>query len=371
LWAVGIRLDIPNELSGGHRCWSDAGNDPRATDESRDALACFKKLLGEQWDGWGRGVPLARNFFMSFQGLESEGVKFYRMIRTLAGVRGLREIVKSLARDARSEYAAATMAMEFCSRIRAAGGEVEFVQRQSTPTPDVRVRLCERWVTMEFKALHERHELEVWYDFEQYVVTGLAARGLLGNDIAFDRELTDAALADPDGVVEGLAAVAAGNHREYVDLPRGTGRARIAPNNCGACGYPIDQQDELVRLASKLRQKWWKQLASAIGPTLLVVRTEHVLGWPDIASLGRAARRLATALAPCLSRLPMVGGVLVYEEPFLAPTWPAFADASDVRVRRDTSNGCARMMALVPNPAAAVRLTEDELSRFVGPEVVW
>lgn len=368
---MALSLDIPNELAGGHRCWSDAENDPRATDESRDALARFKKLLGERWDGWERGVPLARNFFMSFQGREPEGVKLHRMIRALDGVRGLREIVGGLARDSRAEYAAANMALELCSRIRAAGGEVESVRRQSTPTPDVRARVAGRWITIELKALHERHDMEVWCQFEQHVVTGLAKRGLLGNDITFDRDLTDAALADPEAVVEGLAAVAAGNHREYVDLLRGTGRARIAPNNCGACGYPIDQQDELVRLASKLRQKWWKQLASASGPTLLVVRAEHVLRWPDVASLGLAARRMAAALAPCLSRLPMIGGVLVYEEPFLAPTWPAFADEGDVRVRRDTSNGCARMMALVPNPAATAPLTVDELSRFVGPEVVW
>jgi hypothetical protein len=29
------------------------------------------------------------------------------------------------------------------------------------------------------------------------------------------------------------------------------------------------------------------------------------------------------------------------------------------------------MMALVPNPVAAVALTADELSRLVGPEITW
>jgi len=104
---------------------------------------------------------------------------------------------------------------------------------------------------------------------------------------------------------------------------------------------------------------------------MLVVRSQQVFGWKDIRSVGAAARRIANALAPCLPGFPMVGGVLVYEEPFIAPAWPVFADAGDVRTRRDTSNGCARMMALVPNPGAAVPLTDEELSRLVGPEIIW
>jgi hypothetical protein len=137
---VGILLDIPMAVAGGHRCWSDAENDPRAVGEVVDALTCFKGFLGDPWDGWERSAPLARNCFMWFQGLEAEGVKAYRMIRALDGVRGLAEVVMSLAREAPREYAAAIMALELCARVRAAGGEVEFVQRDNGPTPDVRVK---------------------------------------------------------------------------------------------------------------------------------------------------------------------------------------------------------------------------------------
>jgi hypothetical protein len=368
---VGILLDIPMELAGGHRCWSDAENDPRAVGEVIDALACFKALLGASWDGWERNVSLARNFFMSFQGREPEGVKLYGMVRALHGVRGLREIVKSLAREARSEYVAAMMALEFCARARAVGCEVEFVQRSGSPSPDVRVKVAERWLTIELKALHDPDEMEAWYEFEQKIVNGLGPRGLIRNGLAFDRQLTEAALSDPEAVLDGLEAVAAGGHRDYRDLPRGTGRARIAPINCGKSGFPIDQEDDLVRLVKKLRQKWWRQFAATTGPTLLVARATRVFGWTDVNSVGAAARRIATALVPCLRGFPTIGGVLVYDEPFLPPVWPLFADAGDMRTRMDTSSGCARMMTLVPNPAAAVPLAEHELSRFVGPEIIW
>jgi hypothetical protein len=65
-----------------------------------------------------------------------------------------------------------------------------------------------------------------------------------------------------------------------------------------------------------------------------------------------------------------IGCILVYDEAVVPPAWPVFAEGGDVRTRRDTSNRCARMMALVPNPAA-VALTADELSCFVGPEIIW
>jgi hypothetical protein len=369
---VGILLDIPMELAGGHRCWSDAEHDPRATGETLEALGCFKSMLGDPWDGWQRGAPLARSFFTPFQGREPEGVKLYRMIRWLDGARGLGdEVVECLAREAWDEYVAATMALEFGSRIRAAGGDAEFVQRDNTSTPDVRVKPVERWVAIELKALHERDEMRPWRDFEQKLIRGLGARGLLRGDLAFDYELTQAARTDAEAVIEGVAAVAAGNYREFHDLPRGTGRARIAAINVGSCGYPITQYDELVRIETKLREKWWKKFRSSDGPTLLIVRTTHVFGSTAPASVGAVARRIANVLAPRLRASPKIGGVLVYDEPFLPPVWPLFADAGDVRVRMDTSAGCARQMALVPNPAAAVPLTEHELSRFVGPEIMW
>src|ERR1019366_10381221 len=68
--AMGILLDMP--MMGATACWHDAESDPRAVGETKEALACFKNLLGDPWDGWGRGVPLAREFFMSFQGREPE-----------------------------------------------------------------------------------------------------------------------------------------------------------------------------------------------------------------------------------------------------------------------------------------------------------
>jgi hypothetical protein len=262
------------------------------------------------------------------------------------------------------------MALEFCSRACACGSDVEFVQTGNEKTPDVRMRLADRWVTIEFKALHENEEIAPWYEFEQTLMNLLIGRGVVAT--TFDRELTPLALSDPEAVADGLAAVAAGSHHEYQPLPRGTGRARLAAINSGLTGYPVVQQTELVRLVSKLRSKWWKQLASAEGPTLLVVRTSELFGRWDAAAVGRTARSVTDAVRPALSRLPMVGGVLVYDEPFWAPIWPAFAEQDDFRVRMETSPaGCARFMVLVSNPAAHVTLNRPELDRLVPPEPDW
>jgi hypothetical protein len=127
------------------------------------------------------------------------------------------------------------MTLEFCSRVRSAGGDAEFVQRDGDKSPDARVKILDRWVTVEFKALHDRDEMEAWYEFEETVMNRLSVRGVAY--VAFDRELTDKARADPDAVVEGLASIAARNVREYEPLPHGTGRARIASINTGKCGY--------------------------------------------------------------------------------------------------------------------------------------
>ncbi len=355
-----------------HQSWADSRKDPRAVGDALEALTGFEGMLGGDWSGWAEGVPLARDFFVSIQHQPAEGVKFWRMIRALDGVPGLAQVVTDgLANKAWTEYTAAVMALEFCSRVRAAGGGAEFVQRDHDKSPDARLKLVDRWITVEFKALHERDEMEVWYEFEQTVMNGLTPHGLAGT--AFDRELTPVALEDPGAVVEGLISIAARSVSEYEPLPRGTGRARLAPINCGKCGYPVEQTDELVRLVTKVRSaKWWKQLERADGPTLLVVRSRTTLSGTEPARVGSAARRLTDALRTPLSKLGMIGAVLVYEEPFWAPVFAIHHQADDLRVRIDTSpTGCARFMVLVPNPDAKEPLREDDLDRLVGPQPIW
>jgi len=355
-----------------HHSWVDARKDPRAVGEAVEALTGFEGMLTKDWRGWAEGVPLARDFFVSLQHQAAEGVKFWRMVRTLDGVSGLAEVVHSgLANKMWKEYTAAAMALEFGSRIRAAGGDAEFIQRDHDKSPDARLRLVDRWITVEFKGLHERDEMEAWYDFEQTVMNGLTPHGLAG--VAFDRELTPAALGDPGAVVEGLLSIAVRNVREYELLPRGTGRARLAPINCGKCGYPVEQTDELVRLTSRVRsRKWYEQLERAGGPTLLIVRANTLFGTGEPGVVGAAARRVADALNVYLPRLRMISAVLVYDEPFWAPRFAIHHEADDLRVRIDTApSGCARFMTLVRNADATEPLHEADLDKLVGPQPIW
>ncbi len=228
----------------GPKSWADA----KATTRDTEALVGLEPLISADWDGWRNGFPLARQFFASFQGMETEAVRLWRMVRSLAVVPNLADLVAhDLGGKAWSHYYAAVMALEFCSRWRAAGCDVELVARDQTKgqtprkTPDARVKLVGRWTTVEFKALHDHDDLMPWYeDFEPALGSALLSRSVGGT--AFDRELTPAARTDVEAVADGLVEIAKTQAHEWMELPRGTGKARLAQTNLGVCGYPVSAE---------------------------------------------------------------------------------------------------------------------------------
>jgi len=354
-----------------HRCWTDAEKDPRASLQDVEALRGFAAMVGDDWSGWRNGAPLACRFLVRLQGGPTEGVRLWRLVEQLRDVPGLVHVVRrELASKVWIEFYAGAMALEFCARARSAGCAVELVQRDSEKSPDSRVKLVDRWVTVEFKALHESEEMEDWNVWEQIIEIGLGARCV---SATFDRDLTQQALSDPGAVLDGLVSIAARDVRSYEALPRETGRARIAATNVGRLGYPVEQKPELERLVSKVpSRKWREQLERADGPTLLVVRANTMFGADEPKLVGAAARRIAEALKPKLAGLEMVGAVLVYEDPFSAPAFPIHVKLADLRVRRDTSpSGNARSIVLVHNAGAAAPLTDAELDRLAGDAPVW
>ncbi len=354
----------------GHRSWTDAMNDPRVDDDLRGALDGFRGIFGDGWLGWVKGVPFTTQFFLKLQNQQAQGVRLWRMVQGLREVSGVREFVRNaVGSKAWREYLAAAMTLEFCSRARAAGGDAQLVQRDQNPTPDTRLRIADRWITTEMKALHDRDEMNVWYTFEEKLHHLLAYCQL--PHVAFDREWTDAALENCRAVADGLISIAARGIRDYEPLPRGTGWARLAAGNTGKDVYPIAQKDDLSRLVGKMRE-WSTQLVHAREPTLLVVRTNALFGDGTPTKVGAIARKIASALNPLLRELPMIGAVLIYEEPFWAPRFPVTAMFPDLRVRIDTSPAqCARFMTLVPNGHASEPLQEAELDRLVGLEPFW
>jgi hypothetical protein len=328
-------------------------------------------MLGEAWPGWGAAFPFACQFFVDFQHKPPEGVRLWRMVQGLRGVSGFHDVVKSgLGGKSWSDYLAGVMGLEFLSRAQSAGCTVEFIERDSGRTADARITVVDRPITVEFKALHEPDELEPWSDFEGALMAGLTRRGVQG--IAFERDLEPAALTNPEAVADGLASIAVRGVREFEALPGRTGRARLAEDNMGCCGYPVENKDELARITSKLRSKKWYAQLDVEGPTLLVVRARTIFGGGEPGRVGMAARLIADGLCEPLRRLEMIGAVLVYEEPFWAPRFPLDARADELRVRIDTSgSGFARFMSLTHNPGAGTPLTEAELDRLVGPDLIW
>lgn len=351
--------------------WQEAEKDPRATGALLDALIGFQALFGDSWTGWKHDVPLVCQFFVGFQNQAPEGARLWGMVENLRGTVGLDYFVRDgLGRKAWRDYLATVMGLEFCSRARSFGCDVEFIQRDNLKRADARVTLRERPITIEFKALHEHDQMAIWHPFEQQVMDELAKLQLA--HVAFDREVTWAALRDAEAVIQGLASIAERDAREYEPLPRETGRARIAPINVGSLRYPVTQTDELTRIASKIRSKWHKQLRNPSEPSLLIVRTRTIFGSGEPAAVGAVARRVADVLEPELHRFPCIGGVLIFEEPFWAPCFPVHYNAEDLRVSIDTSpRGFARFSVFVPNATAQLPLMVDELHRLIGPGRIW
>jgi len=367
---------MPN--MGGPKSWADAAWVARSTGEAA-AIAGFEPMIGAAWGGWLASFPLARQFFTSFQGAEPEGARLWRMVQSLAGLPNLAELVEhDLGGKVWQHYFSAVMTLEFVARWRAAGCDVELVARdrtkgrRPTKTPDARVKVVDRWITVEFKALHDHDDLTPWFEkFEPALGSVLMARGIAGT--VFERDLTPAALTDVEAVADGLADIVAKGAREWTELPHGTGKARLAPYGFGTCGYPVVQKPDLDRLRSRLLSGWGEQLARATDPTLLVVSAKTRFPFSEPTLVIERGREFARMLDLPLRDRPYIGAVLVYDVPPLVPPVSAvYADLGSLRIGRDTAPiGFARFSVITCNGGATVPLRKPELERLVGPSQTW
>ena len=130
------------------------------------------------------------------------------------------------------------MSLEFCGRLRSAGCQVEFIQRNDDPhPPDCRIELDGRWVTIEFKALHEPDAMQPWHEFEEWFHGQFPS----SHDpaIGMDVECAEPALVEQEAFLEGLLSVQKSGVTTFQEFPRGTGRARCNGENIWKWQYPV------------------------------------------------------------------------------------------------------------------------------------
>lgn len=367
-------MPLPLQLSrnmGLPTSWDDATESVHEHPEMRDAVEYFRRILGERWRGWQPPSHLARSFHTSFQGGRREWVRFHHLTRALNGLDNVHLLVKDLGSPSWPRHISAAQALEFCGRMRAADHRVEIIQNTHLVSPDVRVWLHTRPVTVEFKALHESDKASKWTDFFEELVHELGRRRPGADPLPFEVEFFDPAREHLPEVALALTEIATNKVVELQDLPHGAGRARYLANASDSRLplFPVEQYDDIDRIARSLGGKYSRQLRSAEGPTLLIVLTKNAF-FPRPIEVIDVARDTASLLQRELERT-MISGILLHEEPFLPPSAPLLHIDRGWRLAICATEGRARTALVVENPAADIALTEYELDVLVGEKLPW
>jgi len=370
-----LRLQLPNQLSVPNS-WTEAATFTAHDNELEAAATYFRGALGERWGGWQQRFHLARSFHTSLQNGPREWVRLFRLAHTLRDTPNLELVVKDLGSVMWTKHIAAEQALEFCGRLQQAGHRVELIRNTDDTSPDIRVWLQDRPVTVEFKALHDPDERTRWTAFEDALFVGLMQRcapTAPDNDWAlFAAQFDWPALVQLEAVVDRLWEIIDARCPTWSALPGGAGSARFAALEDPQRGYrlPVAQRDDLSRIHSNLRSKWVEQLRSVDGPTLLVVLTHDMFFGPG-ESVTAEVQRVTGQLRKVLADRRMLGAVLLHEEPFL-PTYATLQERGEGwRFEMGGAEGRARSLLLMQNAAAHVPLDLCELDPLVGALRVW
>jgi hypothetical protein len=341
------------------RSWAEAAGVARGMSEDVvAALDLFLGFLGQKWPGWAGGRHLARQFFLRLQGRPPEGMRLAKLIEALQRTPGIDAVVAEVGGATWQSYKHGVMALEIAAGLSGRGCKIRFVARTNNTTPDLEVRLVDRPVTLELKALHEPDDEEPWHALERRISIALARVGL--NAGVFDLDLEWSAIDNPDAVFEGLLGVAAAQSSSYVPLPDGTGKARLSASNVCLRTHPGHARYDVDRILGNLR-RWSNQVATEGQPTMVVVHTRDL--YRPFSNLGRyeAVAAVADVVARRLLFIQEVSAVLLYEDSFEPPSAP-------VRIQHplfeatsgSSSGGMLRSTLLVLNPRAAVAMRPDE-----------
>lgn len=365
-----LRLQMPSGI-GRPQSWEEASAQASDDVEMTAAVGFFRGLLGEEWKGWQEAHHLARSFHTSTQGGPREWIRLYRLAQLFEPTPALKLLVDDLGGSTWRDHIAAEQALEFCGRFHRAGHRVELIQNNHERSPDTRVWLCDRPVTIEFKALHERDERAPWNAFEEELVQRLLHHGALTGPFLLDIAFAEPALQHREQTIDALLQIWDQPGSSWRDLPDGAGRARHTEDPAEA-GWtiPVPQQSALKRLLSNLRSKWVRQLATADGPTLLVVLTEDMFA----VKLDTLREQVPSAVEMLQKILPgrrMLSGVLLHEEPFLPERAAVFFSGEDWRFTTGSTEGRFRTALLALNSSSRFPLTTEEIDLLLGPRMCW
>ena len=360
-----LALQLPQQLSL-PASWSDAVALAEQTSDLCAAVEYFRGVLGNGWQGWTAGHHLARSFHTTIQGNQREWVRLHQLARALSCSSNVELLVRDLGSSSWRNHVAAEQALEFCARMCSFQHRVEVIQNTDAISPDVRVWLHDRPVTVEFKALHDPEERADWDRFEEELMLGLMRR-LGGSAFPFRADFDPPALEHVESVLDAIVEVVTSRDEAFRVLPHDSGRARFDLDGRGWT-LPVGQHDDLTRIGSNLRAKWVRQLQTVTGPTLLVVLTRAM--FPSSRTV-ESVHRAVAALTETLARRKMIGAVLLHEEPFEAAPPHALHVDANWRFTMGAHEGRARFALLVNNTAARVPLTVQELEPLVGTFMHW
>jgi hypothetical protein len=353
--------------------WAAALTRAGAGTKMAEAVDYFRAVLGDDWAGWDGRSHLAHYFNTGFQGCDVEWVRFHQLAQALDGLPNLDTLIrKDLGSSEWRQYISAAQALEFCGRMRQHGHAVELIQNTHLTSPDVRVRLADRLVTVEFKALHDADARAPWDEFDvklhgillpQRQITGLVA------------DFLPPALDHVEAVGAALIDVIDSKSETMVELPGGSGHARfseeVRATGFAHLGNPVAQRDDLTRILNNLGSRWVRQLRDVAGPTLLVVLTEGLF----FVRPERLAHRVVEVVDAVRALLPgrkMLGGILLYEEPMMAPMHgPDVAGDETCRFVAGAVDNHARTILFIPNPHANVPLSVAEWAPLASADLDW
>lgn len=350
---------------GGRTSWSwdDVFKDPLTVGDVLAAAEYFHGALGEGWSGWVKRAPFAMNFHTSFQGREREWVRVWNLVRALHDAPNISGLVKrELGSSAWQVFRCAMMALEIGGRFRGHGHEVAFIETRDLASPsDLLVTLVERPITVELKALYHPDQLEPWQRLMDWLCIELQRLGV--HPAAFDVALLPPALEQRDLVLASIVAANARPIREAIDLPEGCGNLTPSALNGGEWTFPEPERPGLDRLHTKIVRAWRKKFEEADGPALLLVHAPVLIG--------RRVGEVVDVLQNAMETLPLLSGVVVYDEWLWEPPRSRFALKERFRFAQGACEGLARAVLGVPNPKALNPLAPQELALLVGPGMHW
>lgn len=355
-----MQIELPR--TGNLRSFDDARRDDRCTTEAQRAIDVLARYLGDHWPGWEQGRPLANSFFVTFQHSEmTDGVRFARLVAELEP-KVDREFFGSFLRRLLGssewhDYFAADTALSFLASHARVRIPVEFVAEGSTPTPDARVTMADRPITVEFKGMFLPDSEKKFADFFKCLLEHQIDVNALEGEI-----LETPSEAAYESVATAIAEFVADGAVGVLSFDEGWVRKRSEGMLWGPSG-----KNDFERLKSRLSgQQYTRQLLETETPNVLLVRTRT-------AFLGVKGPRLAEQtelLKSQLEKRPEVSAIVIAEA---CDASPIFCRDESIRlfVDEEPEFRTKRAVLAIANRQAVRPVTQEELDALVGPQMRW